>query len=114
MHVDEFIDNPSLKNRAEQYAGFFLLLHRLPAIMQAAFAEWIKPHKLFCTYKGERYRVTGASRFGDVWLARNHEQEVSYDLCVDLDDCSEWSERAEREVIADADTPIAALDEEPV
>lgn len=94
MHVDDFVDNPGFDDPAKQYAGFFFLLHRLPAIMQAAYAEWIKPHRLFCTYAGERYRVTGASRMGDVWLTKDHERQVGYDFRVDLDECSEWGPEA--------------------
>jgi hypothetical protein len=91
MHVDEFIDTPLSKDRGERYAKFFLLLARLPAWMHSDFAEWIGQYKLFCTYKGERYRVTGASRMGDIWLARSVIRESGYDLRVDVAECSEWS-----------------------
>jgi hypothetical protein len=47
--------------------------------------------KLFCTYKDERYRVTGASRMGDIWLAKDFNRDVGYDLRVDLDECSGWT-----------------------
>lgn len=93
-HVDEFIDD-SLDSRSkeERYARFFFLLHRFPAIIQSDFSDWIKEYKLFCTYKDETYRVTGASRMGDVWLTKDLNREVGYDLRVDLDDCSKWSDR---------------------
>lgn len=84
MHVDEFIYEELGENN---YARFFLLLHRLPAALQADFGKWIKTHKLFCTYQGDRYRVTGASRLGDVWLAKNPDRETGYDLRVKVEDC---------------------------
>lgn len=32
------------------------------------FRSFFEGKKLFCTWHGERWRVTGASRLGDVWL----------------------------------------------
>lgn len=87
MHVDDFIDQAF---GHENYARFFFLLHRLPAALKADFDEWIRPHKLFCTWKDQRWRVTGASRLGDVWLASDFNREIGYDKRVDLKECSEW------------------------
>jgi hypothetical protein len=87
MHVDEFIDN---EYNRHNYARFFFLLHRLSAALYYDFEEWIKQYKLFCTYKEKRYRVTGASRLGDVWLRENFDSDHGYDLRVDLEECSNW------------------------
>jgi hypothetical protein len=73
------------------YARFALLLFRLPAIHRIAFADLIRNYTLFCTYKDARYRVTGASRLGDIWLTPNFTQEVGYKLRVDIRYCSEFS-----------------------
>ena len=89
-HVDDWTGTPT-QNRGEAYAKFFFLLRRTPAWMQYAMAEWMDPYKLFCTYQGKRYRVTGASRLGDIWLARDFDRENGYDLRVDLAKCDEWS-----------------------
>lgn len=89
MHVDEFIDEEYARHN---YARFFFHLHRLPAILQADFDEWISKYKLFCEYKGKKYRVTGCSRLGDIWLAENLERENGYDLRVDVAECSSWSD----------------------
>ncbi len=89
MHVDEFINNPC---STPEYVRFFFMLKRLPAEMQIAFHKWINPYKLFCTWEGKRYRVTGCSRFGDVWLSINLEREIGYDERVNLTECTEWSE----------------------
>ena len=89
-HVDDFVSFPP-DDHAGKYAAFCLMLYRLPALMKMAFQEWINQYKLFCTYEGKRYRVTGASRLGDVWLAKDFNQESGYDLRVDIDKCSEWA-----------------------
>jgi hypothetical protein len=89
-HVDDFIDGFK-DSHGERYARFFFMLHRLPAYMQGHFREWTEQFKLYCTYKDERYRITGASRLGDVWLAKDLNQESGYDLRVDLAECSDWS-----------------------
>ena len=89
MHVDEFIQD----YQKDKYARWFFVLHRFPAFMQADFSEWIKPYKLFCTYKGKKYRCTGASRLGDVWLTPDFNREVGYELRVEVEECSEWSDK---------------------
>lgn len=87
IHVDEFIDDYGNK---ERYARFFFFLHRLPAVMKSEFQEWIVPFKLFCTYEGARWRVTGASRMGDVWLTKDFKQDTGYQKRVDLNLCKDW------------------------
>lgn len=91
MHVDEYIDDID----TDEYASFFLFLHRLPALLQSKFAKRIAELKLFCTYKGKRYRVTGASRLGDIWLSVEHERAVGYDRRVDIDECCFFSSTPE-------------------
>ena len=91
MHVDDWLDTPTL-DEYENYAKFVLDYKRLPAFKQLAYAEWMSQFKLFCTYKGARYRCTGASRLGDIWLTKNFARENGYEHRVDVDDCSEWSD----------------------
>ena len=50
--------------------------------------------KLFCTHSGTRYRCTGASRMGDVWLAKDVKRDTGYDLRVDVTECSDWAATA--------------------
>jgi hypothetical protein len=88
-HVDEWIEMPT-GDKGEDYARFVLHHARLPAIMQVFFEPWTKQFRLFCTHKRKRYKVTGASRLGDVWLAKDLTRESGYDLRVDLADCSKW------------------------
>jgi len=51
----------------------------------------MKDIKLFCTYQGTRWRVTGASRLGDVWLTKNIDKDTGYDERVNVSDITEWS-----------------------
>jgi hypothetical protein len=96
-HVDAWTERPTFgeNSRGEAYAKFFFLLRRTPAWMQYAMAEWMEPFRLFCTYEGKRWRVTGASRLGDIWLASDFNRESGYDKRVDLALCSEWSDQPE-------------------
>lgn len=91
QHVDDFVSCPP-DDEAGRYAAFCFMFFRLPAVMQIAFRKWTSQYKLFCTYKERRYRVTGASRMGDVWLTENFEQDFGYDLRVEIDDCTDWAD----------------------
>lgn len=91
VHVDDFVGDYF---NHEKYARWFLFLKRLPAALQADFSDWIGQYKLYCTYQDERYRVTGASRLGDVWLAKDHQREIGYDLRVNLAECTTWGREA--------------------
>lgn len=96
MHVDDFIDQP-IHNTPEtkhiRYAQWFLMWKIMPAHMQNGFADFYGDAKLFCEYQGKKYRCTGASRFGDVWLTENFEEDSSYDIRVDIADCSNWCDK---------------------
>lgn len=91
VHIDDFIDDfIKRKTPGEKYARWIFLHFRLPAVLQIDFGPFMKEHKLFCTYKGERYRCIGASRLGDIWLTKNFEAESGYDLRPAVNDCSDW------------------------
>lgn len=90
MHVDDFINNPFID---EFYAQWILHHFRLPATLQVRFVGFMKNNKLFCTYENKRYRVTGASRLGDVWLVKDFDREYGYNLRVEIDDCTSWSDK---------------------
>lgn len=104
VHVDEFIDDWD----SDPYASFFFMLHRLPATMQSKFGDIIKQYELYCTYGGRQYRVTGASRLGDVWLTLNFSQDTGYSLRVDIENCTGWSnisEATERKPVMELRVP---------
>lgn len=86
VHVDSFIDDPS----QDAYARWMLMHFRLPSDQRVAFAPFIRDRKLFCTYEGKRFRVTGASTMGDIWLTRDYKKDYGHDLRVLVRDCSNW------------------------
>ena len=93
LHVDDFIDNCSgswIYDAGTRYAAFFFHLQRLPADRWAAWQEFYSDITLFCTWKGYRYRVTGASRMGDVWLVEDELKDSGYDHRVNIAECSGW------------------------
>jgi len=89
-HVDEWLDTVSMDEN-ECYAKFVLDNKRWPAWKKMFYEKWMAQFKLFCTFEGERYRVTGASRLGDVWLTKDFDQHTGYQKRVDVDSCSAWS-----------------------
>ena len=87
-HVDEWLDQAKPHPEEEHYARFVLEQFHWPAWKLIMYRPYIPP--LFCTYQGKRYKVTGASVLGDIWLAENFMREVGYDKRVDVTACGEW------------------------
>jgi len=91
--VDDFIWAPF---GPDPYVSWVLMFFRLPAAKQIHWARFMEDKKLFCSYtdpktgKKARYRVTGASRLGDVWLTTDFEQDMGYELRVDINRCKDW------------------------
>lgn len=90
MHIDDWIDRVLDIKEDERYAMFFFTLHRFDASHQCIWTEWIEKYSLYCTWKGKRYRVTGCSRLGDVWLSKGFNRNTGYDHRVDVEECSDW------------------------
>lgn len=91
-HIDDWLDEPGGENiDGIHYAKFVLNYFRYPAWLKMAFRPWMEEHKLFCTYQNKRYRVTGASRMGDIWITSNFDQDTGYELRVDVAECGQWS-----------------------
>lgn len=86
VHVDDFIDAYD----TDPYASYVFLLFRTTASFAIKCGDFIARHQLFCKYKGRSYRVTGASRMGDVWLSADFNRQVGYELRVNVADCSDW------------------------
>ena len=76
---------------AVKYAKWYINNMLVPAVFQRPFKQVMKDIKLFCTYKGTRWRVTGASRLGDVWLTKNIDKDTGYGERVNVSDITEWS-----------------------
>ena len=85
-HIDEWIDDPD----SDAYAAWVFNYFRLPATLKHRFWQFMKDRRLFCTFEERRWRVTGASRLGDVWLANNFSRDTGYDKRVDVAHCSAW------------------------
>lgn len=92
-HVDVWLDTPCMDrdSSGEDYAKFFLEHKRMPAWKMNAFQPWMRQFKLFCRHQGNVYRVTGASRMGDIWLTSDYKQETGYEFRVLISTCSDWS-----------------------
>lgn len=95
MHVDDFIDLPDLHSNDFNldYAKWVLFHFRLPANYKIRFNPFMAENKLFGMYKGVKYRITGASRLGDVWLTSDFDQQVGYEQRVDVADITNWMKR---------------------
>lgn len=91
LHVDKFIDFGLRHIENEDYARWILNHFRLSANLKYTFKKFMKDNKLFCIYKGDKYRVTGASRLGDIWLAKDFNIDTGYDLRVCVKDIVSWS-----------------------
>lgn len=110
LHVDDWLDTPNFHHCiGEDYAKFVLDYHRWPAWKQQAYHQWMRHYKLFCTYEGQRYRCIGASRMGDVWLTSNFDREYGYDLRVDVEKCSDWSNMPHETDYVKQPSPLTAV-----
>ncbi len=91
-HVDTYVwkHHAAIDKTVSAYAQWVLHFFRLPAAQQHAWKEFFGDKKLFCTYKGKRYRCTGASRYGDVWLNEDLKADAGYQLRVNVFDCESW------------------------
>lgn len=86
-HVDDFIWGHFLK---DTYARWMLMHFRLPAVVKLDFDKHLEGKRLFCDYEGKRYRVTGASRLGDIWLHPDFKEDTRYEHRVWYTLCSNW------------------------
>lgn len=73
-----------------EYARYVLSTFDVPATLYLDVQQHIHKNKLFAVYKGEKYRVVGLSRLGDVWLTNNFES-THYTKRVNITDLSHFS-----------------------
>lgn len=88
MHVYDWLGLPPA-NEGERQAKVWLEEFVKPATERAR--KYLDARILTCEYEGKRYRVTGASRLGDVWLHEDHTRDHGYSLRVDVLKCSLWN-----------------------
>lgn len=85
IHVDEWLNiYGQLRMTSDPTFGYVhhMLSHfRKPAILRTRTDEFYRGLKLFVTYEGKTYRVTSASRMGDIGLADDfcHPNDRHYD-----------------------------------
>ncbi len=84
MHVDDFIEDYS----TDEGASWFLMLRRMPAILQIKFKDYMKDLQLICKFEEEDWYIIGASRLGDVWLSKSG--NFPYEKRVDISECSKF------------------------
>lgn len=84
-HCDDYIDDPT----APLVLRAFLDRARMPAHGMLSSDPF---PKLFADYKGKRWRVTMASRFGDVGITRDLRAECGYQIRVTVKRLSNFSD----------------------
>lgn len=92
-HVEDFIDDISYNRKEDlgiNYAKFFFEITAMKAWKVMNYKPFMENHKLFCTFQNKRYRVTGSSAMGDIWLHSNFNVDEGYQHRVSLDECSQW------------------------
>lgn len=88
MHIYDWLEEPP-KNEEEKKLKEFLDFKTRTASYQ--FKNEPPKLKCFCIYKGEKYKFTGASSMGDVWLAKDFDRVNGYDKRVSIEDCSDFT-----------------------
>ena len=88
-HCDDYIDD------ATQPAALRAYLDRARAPAHGRMSEEPFP-KLFADYKGKRVRVTMASRFGDVGIQHDLDEEDGYVKRVTVASLTNFSDSPER------------------
>jgi len=91
-HIYDWIESPNTKETTigEIKTKEFLDFRTTSALYQMENKDLEPKGLCTCLYKQKEYKITGASRLGDVWLATDFERKNGYDLRVSIDDCSEF------------------------
>lgn len=90
-HIDDWLNkDPFYLIKEEAYARFILSYKRKSVSAQMSLQKYMGCFRLFADYQGKQYRVTGASRLGDVYLA-DFNRNSGYDYRVPVDSLSNWT-----------------------
>jgi len=87
-HIYDWLEMPS-KNESEKKVKEYLDFRTRSAMYQIENKQ--PSFDVFCEYKNKKYKITGASRMGDVWLAKDLNRDSGYDERVDIEDCYNFS-----------------------
>ena len=90
MHIYEWLDTEKTDEN-EKKVFEFLDFRTREEYWQMKNKHLAPKFDVFCIYENKKYKITGASRMGDVWLSKDFNRELGYDLRVDIDNCSTFS-----------------------
>ena len=80
-HCDDYIHDLS----APQVLRVFLLVNRMPAADKLLLKSSGFSPELYADFEGQTYRVTMASRFGDLAITKKLDAEYGYELRVPVE-----------------------------
>ncbi len=86
-HIDEWIGEPE-GSPEEKLVKEWFNHYRLAEVFKDY--KWLSDREISCEWEGQRYRCTGCSRLGDVWLTKDFGQIHGYQKRVNVDSCSGW------------------------
>ena len=109
LHIDSWLDTPIFmlpeikdskrfteeKKKALIHARFKLEQLRLPASKIMEFSEIITAHAVYCSYLGEMYKLTFASRMGWIGLRKDFALDRGYDVTCFAGEIDWWNDKPE-------------------
>jgi hypothetical protein len=91
-HIYAWLDrNEKTSDPVTRKVWLFFEYHTKSAMFKSRNRDLLGDLKILCEFEDSQYRITGASRLGDIYLASNLERTVGYDLRVPLDRCKKFS-----------------------
>ena len=93
-HIYDWIDNPTtttnetIKSIKKWFDRFCCPAYK--KLSDNPRDIWLKSRLLTCEYNNELYRCVGCSSLGDIWLTKDFQQPITYQIRVNIDDCSDW------------------------
>lgn len=101
LHIDEFLDSSYHVTKLNLAYVHFVFSHfRKPAVDKMMHDQFMRQFKLFVDFEGRTWRVTGASRFGDIWLQSRFDQDHGYDrrVALRLNEFQNWRDKSDFEL----------------
>jgi len=91
LHIYDWLDQPPA-NENEKLAKEWLNKFVLPPATKykSGASAWLDARALTVEWKGERYWCRGASKMGDVWIAKDPTGNTYYDHRVNVEELSNW------------------------
>ena len=94
-HIYKWLDE-NVANKEVKKLWDFIDFKTMSALYRSQNKDKEPKYRVLCIYEGRQYRMTGASRLGDVWLNSDRNEDTGYTDRVDIEDCSHF-EYPERE-----------------